>query len=542
MENFLLYMGKVGAAIAIMVTAYLVFFRKENLLWFNRFYLLITAMVLWTIPLFTLTFTRTLETLPAGIVTMMRPATLNAVVEMRETVPASPADLIILIPVIVYAAVSLFFLLRLFLSFLKVRFIIARCARKQLCGETVYVTEEDLIPFSFFGKRVISRDLLNHPHVDLVLRHEKLHARQGHSYDILITEIVKALQWFNPFAWMLATEVKANLEYMADAGTAKAGADVEQYQYLLVSLANGNMPVQLVSGLIQTQLKKRMIMMKKQIHPPKLKIRYLMVLPLVTGLFFTFCSKETVYDASSSDYMVTGFVTNDRTEEPVEGVMVSVKGQDMQVLTNEYGAYSIRLSAVDDTLRFGQNVYVLPAGRTAVNVSLSPGITYRPVDPQMNMSPYDEVKWYVNGSLAENGINDTDKPFMELASIQGLHTETGIRNDGSLINGNYIFILVFTKENDAANPTDDKHKPAETIPLTPEVMTTLSDTIMINGNDTGPLTPLYIVDGIYIEEGQSLKLHPNAIRTVRSFHGDQAYSVIPTEAAWLRGVVMIETR
>jgi beta-lactamase regulating signal transducer with metallopeptidase domain len=35
-----------------------------------------------------------------------------------------------------------------------------------------------------------------------VLQHELAHARQRHSYDILLMEILQALLWFNPFIFL----------------------------------------------------------------------------------------------------------------------------------------------------------------------------------------------------------------------------------------------------------------------------------------------------------------------------------------------------
>ena len=49
-----------------------------------------------------------------------------------------------------------------------------------------------------------------------IITHEETHARQYHSADVLVSEIMCTFCWFNPFVWLMKREVRGNLEYMAD--------------------------------------------------------------------------------------------------------------------------------------------------------------------------------------------------------------------------------------------------------------------------------------------------------------------------------------
>jgi hypothetical protein len=85
-----------------------------------------------------------------------------------------------------------------------------------LYGCRVHVTEKDVHPFSFFNKIVISRKTLNCPNLRMIIDHESIHVKEKHTLDILLTEVLFILQWFNPFVWLIKDAVKNNLEYKTD--------------------------------------------------------------------------------------------------------------------------------------------------------------------------------------------------------------------------------------------------------------------------------------------------------------------------------------
>ena len=100
-----------------------------------------------------------------------------------------------------------------------------------------------------------------------ILTHEQEHIRLHHSYDLILLELVKTLQWFNPFVWFLASNLKYVHEYEADEAVINQGIDAKQYQQLLVTKAVGNRLQPFANNLRRGSLKKRIIMM----HQKKLK-------------------------------------------------------------------------------------------------------------------------------------------------------------------------------------------------------------------------------------------------------------------------------
>ena len=69
-------------------------------------------------------------------------------------------------------------------------------------GRFTFVQVQDqMAPFSFFNYIVYNPLLHNERDLKMILQHEKVHASQWHSLDILLISIVRTLQWINPFAW-----------------------------------------------------------------------------------------------------------------------------------------------------------------------------------------------------------------------------------------------------------------------------------------------------------------------------------------------------
>ncbi len=108
---------------------------------------------------------------------------------------------------IVYLVGVVLFMLRMIFSYLRVVSIIATSKQKPLLKMILVITKKMVSPFSIFKWLVIPDVKTNHPDLDKIVSHEMVHYKQKHSYDLLLSELVIAFQWFNPFAWMLKSSV-----------------------------------------------------------------------------------------------------------------------------------------------------------------------------------------------------------------------------------------------------------------------------------------------------------------------------------------------
>ncbi len=75
-------------------------------------------------------------------------------------------------------------------------------------------------PFSFGPWTFIHPDGMDEQTLREVLIHEQAHVRGWHTLDILFSQVVCILFWWNPAAWLMRREVRMNLEFIADKAVA----------------------------------------------------------------------------------------------------------------------------------------------------------------------------------------------------------------------------------------------------------------------------------------------------------------------------------
>ncbi len=130
-------------------------------------------------------------------------------------------------------------------------------------GNTVIIRGGDFAPYSFFHYIIISAadyERLREP----ILAHEQAHIRLGHSWDLMLLQLVTIVQWFNPFVYLLGRDLKAVHEYEADSAVLQLGIDAKTYQLLLVTKAVAGRLQTIGNNLSHHSLKKRITMMHKK--------------------------------------------------------------------------------------------------------------------------------------------------------------------------------------------------------------------------------------------------------------------------------------
>ena len=176
---------------------------------------------------------------------------------------------------------------------MSVRFIIqlASICHIRWKGQAVYLNGQRIIslpseanPFSFFGWIFLYLPQLEEESQEEILMHEQTHARQWHSVDVIVSEIVNIVCWFNPFSWLLKGEIRLNLEYLADNQVAQTLNDSKQYQYHLLGLAHTNSKTGLYNNFNVSQIKHRIIMMNKKRTRTVGRIKYALFAPLAAAL------------------------------------------------------------------------------------------------------------------------------------------------------------------------------------------------------------------------------------------------------------------
>lgn len=153
---------------------------------------------------------------------------------------------------------------------------------------------EENTAFSFFNYLFIGSNV---PQAKTVIAHEMVHIRQKHSVDIIFMEILKVINWFNPFIYLTQRSLKTIHEYIADEQTAAQEQDAITYSSFLLSNAYGIQGASIAHSFFNYNLlKKRIIMLNKNRSGKLARLKYLAALPLCAGML---CTSTLVF---SKDY------------------------------------------------------------------------------------------------------------------------------------------------------------------------------------------------------------------------------------------------
>ena len=280
----LAYFLKINIAIALFYAFYRLFFYRDTFFQWRRTALLCFLVISPLYPVLNIQeWIRSHEPMVAMVdlyATIVLPE-----IEITPEVRAADWQSIILSTVntIYWSGVTLL-LVRFFAQLASILRLRLRCRKDQIEGIPVYLLDKESGPFSFFHWIFIYPQA--HPQNELseILTHEGTHARQRHSIDVIISELMCIACWFNPFMWLMKREVRNNLEYMADNRVLEAGHDSKSYQYHLLGLAHQKSAITLSNSFNVLPLKNRITMMNKKRTKEIGRTKYLLFIPLALAL------------------------------------------------------------------------------------------------------------------------------------------------------------------------------------------------------------------------------------------------------------------
>ena len=181
-------------------------------------------------------------------------------------------------------------------------------------------------PFSFWQWIFIYLPGLKEDEKQEILTHEQTHVRQWHSIDVIISEIVNIICWMNPFAWLLKTEIRLNLEYLADHKVMESGTNKKAYQYHLLGLANQNRQTGLYNNFNLSHLKNRIKMMNKKRTRTTGHIKYALFAPLTAALRWVSNIETVARTAERLIYSTEESTPRPEREEVASFVNTTVQG------------------------------------------------------------------------------------------------------------------------------------------------------------------------------------------------------------------------
>lgn len=327
MEAFLLYQVKVAVLLAVFYLGYRLLLGRETFHRFNRMVLITIALISFVLPFFHITryidkplpATRieSIESQSIGNDNAIQPSipsgenwssqtTADELVSQQTTNTATPAavsnpqparrsieDLLVLALFVIYWIGFLWVIVRKIISVSSMARII-KTGRYANRLEGCDVIESDLIPQPLNWMRfiVMPREWLEHENA-MIWKHENLHASRWHSLDLLMADVMTALQWFNPVIILLHKEFELIHEYEADQAVIESGADDTEYKLMLVDAVASSRGMVMTNWLKQSNLKKRIDMMDKFQSNGWNRLRALFI-PVIMCLFL-FATATKVY-------------------------------------------------------------------------------------------------------------------------------------------------------------------------------------------------------------------------------------------------------
>lgn len=190
-----------------------------------------------------------------------------------------------------YLVIALISLLKVLFDFANLLFLIVRHRNKG--SRIIRFTGLRTSGFSAMGYIFINT-LLNPEDEDEIIRHEQNHLKQNHFLDIILIEIVKTLQWFNPAVYMFNRSLRAIHEYQADEKCLKSGVSIVRYQSLLLNQIFKSGTFNLTNSFTNPSLlKKRMLMMTRKRTSPFANSKIILVIPVIAILFISVSASKT---------------------------------------------------------------------------------------------------------------------------------------------------------------------------------------------------------------------------------------------------------
>jgi beta-lactamase regulating signal transducer with metallopeptidase domain len=275
--NWLHYLLEANLYLVVFYTGYCLFLNKETYYTLNRAYLLLSCILSFLLPVMQIGALKPAESGVVKVI-LLAPSGLKSVT--AEDSPVSYITHITVDDVLLYTYLLGVMVLALILIFKIFRLIKMTRATIALVDNKYKLIGIDgsNTAFSFFNYLFIGTKTAGS---DIIIRHELVHIRQKHSADIIFMELIKIINWFNPFIYLMQISLKTVHEYIADEQTAAHETDALTYSSFLVNNAYGLNGSSVTHSFFNYNLlKKRIIMLNQKRSGSLARLKYLMAVPI----------------------------------------------------------------------------------------------------------------------------------------------------------------------------------------------------------------------------------------------------------------------
>ena len=556
MIDFLIYDLKVALLIAVFYMFYRLLLARETFHHVNRIVLLTTAVASYVLPLCVITIHET-------VVMQQTPTVTIDGLQASAYEPASTPLWQIVLPIlfIIGAAAAtghtLCSLIRI------IRLISHSEQHPQADGTTICVTgNADLAPFSWMHYIVMNRSDYDISDA-AILAHERGHIRLHHSCDVLLVDLLTALQWFNPAMWMLRSDLRAIHEYEADAAVLSQGINARQYQYLLITKAGGIGGYSLANGITHSALKNRITMMTNKTSKSSHLLKLLALLPIVGVTLALNAETVTDYvynnDEPQKQVPVKKGKQNAAIKNNGKTILQVVEAPDQKTEAEapkseqkQYEAtvtYEIKEDSPQDVFDVVEKMPEFPGGVQELLGFLSKTIKY-PAEAEKAGTQGRVIATFVvrkDGSISDARVVKSVDPLLDAEALRVINAMPawipGTQN-GKPVNVKYTVPISFrldgkTKEAPTAvgifTPTDSPAREAREDHICREDGSIVA--MDVDMEKSTVLRPLFVVDGKIMDGKEVYAINPKTIERFYMQDGQEAIKKYGDKAK--DGVVII---
>ena len=342
METFALYLIKSTVWLTGFFLIYIAFLRNERFFVLNRIYLVTGILVSIVFPLFTWHYTVIFPITPTAEV--LEPKVVG-VTPVSDPFPIQNLLLYF------YLTGALYLIFRLIKQTVAVWKVIRQSETQHFNSIKLIRTDRYPASFSFFSF-VFVNPSIDEPETSEIVNHEQEHIRQQHWMDLLLFEILRTMHWFNPVSWLYGRMIRQNHEYLADERALQRSSNPAIYRAALLNQMFGGPVISLANSFNYSLNKKRFNMMKQITYSPFRKLKLLLVLPLIAGVFYAFATPEYLFVQPTGSTDVSNTQQNLKTVKgkvvkedgsPLQGTSIVVSGSTIGSMPDENGNFKLEV-------------------------------------------------------------------------------------------------------------------------------------------------------------------------------------------------------
>ena len=519
METFGMYLLKSSIWLTGFGLIYLTFLRNERYFLLNRIFLLSGLVASIVFPL-----------LNWHYIVVIPTSTVQASFEaVTYPIPASDQTTIYqkIMPLIYLGGVSYLFL-RIFKQTCLMLDVIKKSGSKAFKSVNLVRTNDYSVSFSFFSY-VFVNPSIHENELGEIVNHELEHVRQRHWIDLVLFEILCALQWFNPMIWIYGRSIRQNHEYLADERALKNSSSPALYRAALLNQLLGGQVISLAHSFNYSLNTKRFEMMKNKMNSPIRKLKLLVVFPLIAMVFYAFASPEYVYTEAIPKNIDENFSPQSKEKSAVDTVKttkVFVSPLDSNKIKKQTGV-NIRTKTNNNSEKSRKNEQIRIGGSGKQPLFIVNGIEVNNKNiNDLNPNDIESISVIKDQSatilFGEKGKDGVVLVQLKVGKSPGNFSKNKSVNLNDSKNEKYLepVTVVGYGITDSKNST----QPIINIEPTAEVgfkMENLTDSTNQTIRIRGPKDkPLIVIDGVITTNQDINELSPDDIQSIRVWKND----------------------